>query len=137
MTNFKVHIFCIVMAMHLYFIIILCASLLSSKETDMKKKKVKILTILLTLVFLLPKEFHFLGPNAIIWHARWMVYIWYQFKLVLLTVGQANKLRYDLLWQGTVTLFGKPADWGGGLVSQRTIFPEVEVRLLLYWKGKR
>ena len=33
-----------------------------------------------------------------------------KFKLVLLTVGQINKLRYALLWQGTVTLFGKPAD---------------------------
>lgn len=65
----------------------------------------------LTLVLLLPKEFHFLGlkchhltcqMNGLVSTTK--------FKLVLLTVGQTNKLRYELLWQGTVTLFGKPAD---------------------------
>ena len=38
-----------------------------------------------------------------------------------------------MLGQGTVTLFGKPADReDSGLVSQRTILPELEFRLLYY-----
>ena len=36
---FKVQAFCIVLATHLHFIITLCSSLLSSKETDMKKRE--------------------------------------------------------------------------------------------------
>lgn len=40
--------------------------------------------------------------------------------------------REELLGQGLVTLFGKPVDQeDGGLVSQWTIFPESEFRLLL------
>ena len=52
-----------------------------------------------------------------------------QSKLILLAVQQTNKLRDDLLG----TLFVKPADQeDGGLEFQRTIFPELEFRLLLY-----
>ena len=51
----------------------------------------------------------------------------------MLTARQANDLRDEVLRQGIVTLFGKPAQQGdGSLVSQRTIFPELEFRLLLY-----
>ena len=54
-------------------------------------------------------------------------------KLVLLATRQTNKSRGEVLGQGIVTLFGKPADQeDGGLVSQRTIFRELEFRLLLY-----
>ena len=54
-------------------------------------------------------------------------------KLVLLATWQANKSRDKLLGQGIVTLFEKPADQeDDGLVSQRTIFPELEFRPLLY-----
>lgn len=53
-------------------------------------------------------------------------------KIVLLAVQQASKLRDELVEQGLVTLFGKPADKDGGLVSQRTILLELEFRLLLY-----
>ena len=54
-------------------------------------------------------------------------------KLELLTTQQANKSRDELLGQVISTLFGKPADReDGGLVSQRTIFPKSEFRLLLY-----
>ena len=46
---------------------------------------------------------------------------------ILLTAQQANKSRDELLGQGIVTLFGKPADKeDGGLVSQRTILPGFE-----------
>ena len=52
-------------------------------------------------------------------------------KLVLLATGHANKLRDEVLGQRIVTLFGKPADReDGGLVSQRTILPKLEFRLL-------
>ena len=45
-------------------------------------------------------------------------------KLVLLTAGQANKSRGEVLGQGIATLFGKTTDQeDGGLVSQRTILP--------------
>ena len=53
-------------------------------------------------------------------------------KFILLTAQQANKSRDELVEQGLVTLFGKPADKDGGLVSQRTILLELEFRLLLY-----
>ena len=54
-------------------------------------------------------------------------------KLRPLAESQANKLRNELLGQGIATLFRKPADGeDGGLVSQRTIFPELEFRLLLH-----
>ena len=44
-----------------------------------------------------------------------------------------SKLRDGLLGQRIVTLFRKPVDQeDGGLVSQRTIFPELEFRLILY-----
>ena len=50
-------------------------------------------------------------------------------KLLLLATRQANKLRDELLGQGIATLFRKPADWeDGGLVSQRTILPNLEFR---------
>ena len=55
-----------------------------------------------------------------------------QSKLVLLTLWQANKSRDKLLGQAIVTLFGKPPDQDVGLMSQRTILPELEFRLLLY-----
>ena len=56
-----------------------------------------------------------------------------EFKCILLTTQQANKSRDELWRQGRVTLLGKPADReDGGLVSQRTILPELEFRLLLY-----
>ena len=54
-------------------------------------------------------------------------------KLILLAAQQANKSRAKLLGQGILTLFRKPADLAhGGLVSQRTILPELEFRLLSY-----
>ena len=54
-------------------------------------------------------------------------------KLNLLAIGQANKLRDEVLGQGTATSFGKAADWeDGGLMFQRTLLPELEFRLLLY-----
>ena len=56
-------------------------------------------------------------------------------KFILLTsrAWQASTSRDKLLGQGTVTLFRKPADQEeGGLLSQRTSFPELEFRLLLY-----
>ena len=54
-------------------------------------------------------------------------------KLLLLTAWQTNKLRDEVLGQGIVTLFVKPADpEDGGLVFQRTIFPELEFQLFLY-----
>ena len=52
----------------------------------------------------------------------------------LLAAQQANKSRDELLGQGTVSLFGEPADREyGRLVSQRTLelFPELQFRLLL------
>ena len=56
-----------------------------------------------------------------------------QSKVLLLTTWQANKSRDDLLGQGIKALFRKPADWeDGGPVSQRTIFPELDFRFLLY-----
>ena len=46
---------------------------------------------------------------------------------------QAKKLRDELVGQGIVILFGKPADReDGGLMSQRTILLELEFWLLLY-----
>ena len=62
----------------------------------------------------------------------------YGSKLVLLTAWRVSKLRDQVLGQGRETLFGKPADWedGGRRLSQRTIFPELELNLLLYWKGE-
>ena len=54
-------------------------------------------------------------------------------QLIPLTARQANKLTHELLGQGIATLFGKPADQeDGGLVSQRTIFPDLEFKTLLY-----
>ena len=54
-------------------------------------------------------------------------------KFLLLCAWQANKTIDKLLGQGITTLFGKPADWEvGGLVSQRTVLPGLEFRLLLY-----
>ena len=51
---------------------------------------------------------------------------------ILLAAWQANKLRDKLLGQGNVTLFPKPADWDKELIWQRTIWPELELRLFLY-----
>lgn len=54
-------------------------------------------------------------------------------KLLLLATRQANKLRDKVLGQGIRTLFAKPADReDSGLLSQRTVFPELQLRLLLY-----
>ena len=54
-------------------------------------------------------------------------------KFVLLSAQQGNKSRDEVLGQGRTTLFGKAADGeDGGLVSQRTIFPELEFMLLLH-----
>ena len=54
-------------------------------------------------------------------------------KLKLLAPGQADKSRDELLGQGIATLFRKPADGeDGGLMSQRSIWPELEFRRLLY-----
>ena len=51
---------------------------------------------------------------------------------MLLATQEAHKLRDELLRQGIVTLFRKLADQeDGGLVSQRTILPKLEFRLLL------
>ena len=56
--------------------------------------------------------------------------------MVLLTTQQANKSRDEVLGQRIATLFGKPAaQEDAGLVSQRTILPELDFRLLLL-KGK-
>ena len=53
-------------------------------------------------------------------------------KLRLLITWQANKSRDELLGQGIEILFRKPADReDGGLVSQRTILPQLELRPLL------
>ena len=53
-------------------------------------------------------------------------------KVLLLTTRQASKSRDEVLGQGIVTLLGKTADGEGrGLVSQRTILPKLEFRLLL------
>ena len=47
-------------------------------------------------------------------------------------VQQSNKSRDKLLGQGTVTLFGKPTDQEDvRLVSQGTILPELDFRILL------
>ena len=54
-------------------------------------------------------------------------------KFILLAAKQVNKSRDELLRQGIVALFGKPADQEeGGLLSQRTVLPGLEFRLLLY-----
>ena len=53
-------------------------------------------------------------------------------KFVQLTAQQSNKSRDKLLGQGTVTLFGKPTDQEDvRLVSQGTILPELDFRILL------
>ena len=54
-------------------------------------------------------------------------------KLALHAIWQADKSREELLEQERVTFFGKPADdEDGRLVSQRTIYPKLESKLLLY-----
>ena len=54
-------------------------------------------------------------------------------KFILPAAGQANKFRDELLGQGIATLIGKLADREDGrLVSQKTILPQSEFRLLLY-----
>lgn len=46
--------------------------------------------------------------------------------------------RDELLGQGIVILFGKPAvQEDGRLMCQRTIFPELEFRFLLILKGEK
>ena len=51
-------------------------------------------------------------------------------RLILLATQHDRKLSDEALGQGTATLFRKPADKeGGGLLSQRTIFPELGFRL--------
>lgn len=58
-------------------------------------------------------------------------------KPVLLATPQAHTQRDGLLGQGTVTLFGKPAHReDGGLVSQRSLLPELEFRPFLYSTGR-
>ena len=62
-----------------------------------------------------------------------MIVIFTVFKLVLLPTQQASKTADELLGQGIETLFRKSADQeDGGLMSQRTILPELECRLLLH-----
>ena len=57
-------------------------------------------------------------------------------KFILLAAKQVNKSRDELLRQGIVALFGKPADQeDGGLVFQRTALPKLELRLVLHQKG--
>lgn len=54
-------------------------------------------------------------------------------KFSLLTTRQANKGGDDLLGQEIVTLTGKLEDQEDGrLVSQRTILPQSELRLIIY-----
>ena len=49
-------------------------------------------------------------------------------KFILLTAQQANKSRDELLGQGIATLSRKPADKVyGGHISQRIIFPQLEI----------
>ena len=60
-----------------------------------------------------------------------------KFKFVLLAAWQANKSKDKFLEQGVAALFRRPALWeNGGLMFQRTIFPELEVKPLFYWKGR-
>ena len=56
-------------------------------------------------------------------------------KLIQLAARQANIWRDELLGQGIMTLFRRPADQeGGGLVSQRTILPRFRCQFLLWNK---
>ena len=58
-------------------------------------------------------------------------------KFTLLTTQQANKTRDELLVPGITTLTGKLIDGEDGrLVSQKTIFPQPEFRLLYTEEGK-
>lgn len=53
-------------------------------------------------------------------------------KRELLAAQQANKLTDELLGQGIAAWFRKPADQEeGGLVSQKTILPELDFMLFL------
>ena len=53
--------------------------------------------------------------------------------MFLLTAQQASESRVKALEQGIVISFRKPVDGeDGGLMSQRTILPELEFKLLLY-----
>ena len=53
-------------------------------------------------------------------------------KPILLATRWVNKSRDESLGQGTVSLFGKPAAGeDDGPVSQSTVVPEFEFRLLL------
>ena len=54
-------------------------------------------------------------------------------KFILLNEEQASELKFELLGWRIATLFRKPADWEDGrLVSQRIVFAELELRLLLH-----
>ena len=58
-----------------------------------------------------------------------------EYRLILLAPQQANKLRDELLGQGITILSGELlGQEDGRLVSQRTIFPELGFRFLLYQK---
>ena len=58
---------------------------------------------------------------------------WYSVQACTAATQEANKSREELLEQGIVPLVGKPANQeDGGLMSQRTISPELEFRLLLH-----
>ena len=83
-----------------------------------------------------------LTAKAVYWIKTWAVHpdslgfldpLVTKSKLLRLATRQANKSRDKWLGQGRGTLFGKPADReDGGHVSQRTVFPELEFRLLLH-----
>ena len=54
-------------------------------------------------------------------------------ELELLAAWQDNKLRDEMLEQGIVTLLGKPANQeDDGLMSQRSMWLKLELKLLLY-----
>ena len=59
-------------------------------------------------------------------------------KLISLATRQGNILRDDLLGQGIVTLFGKPADQedGGLEFFQRTTLLKLEFRLFMLKRGR-
>lgn len=54
-------------------------------------------------------------------------------ELELLAAWQDNKLRDEMLEQGIVTLLGKPANQeDDGIMSQRSMWLKLELKLLLY-----
>ena len=69
------------------------------------------------------------------WVVAFMGHVVMEYNLIPLAPQQANKLRDELLGQGIMIFFGKlVGQEDGRLVSQRTIFPELGFRFLLYQK---